>query len=236
MLAEMVKRFTDLSLALRIQGKEVIQRPVVDATPLVLVNVGSCHGVGLSRARLSICKYADIVACIAIASVETMTVHVPHSETQAIGRSADNGSSRSSIKLLEQGKVNKSPDIAAACFLHQVGWRQPVVGNSSKPSLLQSACTGCIQQPRAVHTPSSTDLMRALVSSYTCSWLLSGPNTLSYLYCLRLVVPGFWIATCRSASHARSLLRVRLQVCVQAVTTRMHAPAGCLLVPVSSAA
>ncbi len=45
-------------------------------------------------------------------------------------------------------------------------------------------------------SPSSTDLMRALVSSYTCSWLLSGPNTLSYLYCLRLAVPGFWIATC----------------------------------------
>lgn len=52
------------------------------------------------------------------------------------------------------------------------------------------------------HTPSSTDLMSALVSSYTCSWLLSGPNTLSYLYCLRLLVPGFCIATCRSVLHS----------------------------------
>lgn len=47
-----------------------------------------------------------------------------------------------------------------------------------------------------VHPPSSTDLMRALVSSYTCSWVLSGPNTLSNLYCLRSRLRGLEMATC----------------------------------------
>lgn len=55
---------THLSLSLGIQRKEVIQRPIIDAPPLILLNVRPRHGVRLPGACLSIGKYADIVACI----------------------------------------------------------------------------------------------------------------------------------------------------------------------------
>ena len=54
---------TDLSLPLCIEGEEVIKRSIIDTTPLVLLNVCPSHGVSLSRASLSIGKYANIVAC-----------------------------------------------------------------------------------------------------------------------------------------------------------------------------
>ena len=53
-----------LPLPLLVEGKKVIQCPVVYAPPLILLNVGASHGVSLARACLTVCKYADIVACI----------------------------------------------------------------------------------------------------------------------------------------------------------------------------
>ena len=56
-------QLSHLPFPLLVQSKQVIQSPVVDATPLVLLNVGASHGMGLTRACLAVCKYADVVAC-----------------------------------------------------------------------------------------------------------------------------------------------------------------------------
>ena len=52
-----------LALAFSIQGKQVIQGSVVDASTLILLNVCACHGVSLARACLPVRKDAHIVAC-----------------------------------------------------------------------------------------------------------------------------------------------------------------------------
>jgi len=59
-----------LRFPLLVQSKQVIQSPVVDTTPLILLNVGASHGVGFSRACLAVCKYAHIVACRSTTSWE----------------------------------------------------------------------------------------------------------------------------------------------------------------------
>jgi hypothetical protein len=52
-----------LRAALVPNSKEVIKCTVVDASPLILLNVGTGHGVGFPTASLPIGKDADIVAC-----------------------------------------------------------------------------------------------------------------------------------------------------------------------------
>lgn len=69
-----------LPLPLLIESKQVIQCPVVDASPLILLNVGSRHGVSLTRACLTIRKYAYIVACTSY----QVSLHATYSQAAAL--------------------------------------------------------------------------------------------------------------------------------------------------------
>lgn len=64
-----------LVLPLLVEVKQVVQCPVVDATPRHVLNLRARHGVGLTTAGLAVCKDAHIVACTHTQSSQALRSH-----------------------------------------------------------------------------------------------------------------------------------------------------------------